>query len=163
MRLVSALLALSALLFFRPSLAEEDVGSRLLGSWRLLSQTVQFVGENAAPRDIYGSHPFGRLILTPEHTMAAYLSAPDRKPPTNDAEAAALLRSTAAYTGKFRVERDKFITTVDGAWTEVFKATEQVRYFTVDGDKLTVRTPEQPYGLQPDKRFVGVAIWEREK
>ncbi len=163
MRLVSALLALSALLFSRPTLAEEDVGSQLFGSWRLLSQTVQFVGENAAPRDIYGSHPFGRLILTPEHKMAAYLSASDRKPPTNDAEAAALMRSMAAYTGKFRVEGDKFITTVDGAWTEVFKATEQVRYFTVDGDKLTVRTPEQPYGAQPDKRFVGVAIWEREK
>ena len=32
-----------------------------------------------------------------------------------------MLRSMTAYTGRFRVEGDKFITTVDGAWNEVFK------------------------------------------
>jgi hypothetical protein len=163
MRCVTALLALSALLLSRPGLAEDEAASRLVGSWRLVSFQVRFVGEDAAPRDIFGPHPFGRIILTPGHHMMAYLSRPDRKPPANDAEAAALLRSMNAYTGRFRVEGDRFVTTVDGAWTEVFKASEQVRYFTLDGDRLTIRTPEQPSGTMPGKRAVATLVWEREE
>jgi hypothetical protein len=93
----------------------------------LLSFKAQIVGEEAEPRDFFGPSPFGRLILTRVHTMAAFLSRADRKPPTDDAEAARLLRSITAYTGRFRIEGDKFITTVDGAWNEVFKSHEQVR------------------------------------
>src|SRR3954469_22668434 len=82
-----------------------------------------------------GTAAFRWIIMTPEHTMAAYIAKEDRKgPPTNDAEAAALLSSMNAYTGRYRIERDKFITTVDGAWNEIFKAREQVRYFALDGD-----------------------------
>jgi hypothetical protein len=39
-----------------------------------------------------------------------------------------------AYTGRFRVEGDKFIITVDGAWNEVFKSHEQVQIFKLEGD-----------------------------
>jgi Lipocalin-like domain len=101
-----------------------------------LSFKAQIVGEDAEPRDVFGPSPFGRLILTPAHTIAAFLSRPDRKPPTDDAVAATLLRSMTAYTGRFRVEGDKFITTVDGAWNEVFKFHEQVRIFKLEGDTL---------------------------
>jgi hypothetical protein len=163
MRYATALLVLSSLLLSRPGLAQEDAGTRLFGSWRLISLKMHIVGEDAPPRDSFGPHPFGRLILTPEHYMAAYLSRPNRKPPTNEAEAAALMGSMVAYTGKFRLEGDKFITTVDGAWSEVFKANEQVRYFTLEGDKLSIRTPEQPSGTMPGKRISSELLWEREK
>jgi hypothetical protein len=63
----------------------------------------------------------------------------------------------------FRVEGDKFITTVDGAWNEVFKSHEQVRIFKLEGDTLTIRVPEQPSGLQPGKRNTSVLTFEREK
>ena len=163
MRHVTAVLALSLLLLSRPGLAQEDAGARLYGSWRLVSFQVKVIGEDAPPRDIFGPHPFGRLILTPEHTMAAYLSRPDRKPPSSEAEAAALLGSMVAYTGKFRLEGDRFITTVDGAWTEIFKASEQVRYFALDGDRLSIRTPEQPSGTMPGKRVSSTLLWQRER
>jgi Lipocalin-like domain len=58
-----------------------------------------------------------------------------------------------AYTGRFRVEGDKLITTVDGAWNEVFKAHDQVRIFKLEGDALTIHVPEQPSGLEPGKRI----------
>jgi hypothetical protein len=64
---------------------------------------AQIVGEDAEPRDIFGPTPFGRLILTPAHTMAAFLSRPDREPPTGDTEAATLLRSMTAYTDGRRI------------------------------------------------------------
>ena len=124
---------------------------------------IRVVGEETPPKDVFGPHPFGRLILTPEHRMAVFTSRPDRKPPTNDAEAAALLSSMTAYTGRFRVEGDRFITTVDGAWNEYYTGTEQVRYFTVDGDRLSIRTAEQASGILPGKRTVATLAWERER
>jgi hypothetical protein len=154
--------ALSMLMVVRPAIAQ-DSADQLYGSWRLLSFKAQIVGEDAEPRDVFGPSPFGRLILTPAHTMAAFLSRPDRKPPTDDAEAATLLRSMTAYTGRFRVEGDKFITTVDGAWNEVFKSHEQLRIFKLEGDTLTISVPEQPSGLEPGKRNTSVLTFEREK
>ena len=160
-RRVLAVLALTTLLP-RPGLAQDDGGGRLIGSWRLVSFEVRFVGEDARPRDIFGPRPFGRIIFTPERTMAAYLSRPDREPPVNDAEAA-LIPSMIAYTGTYRVEGDRVITAVDGAWSEVYKANEQVRHFAVEGDKLTIRTPEQPSGTMPGKRDTSTLVWERER
>jgi Lipocalin-like domain len=154
--------ALSTLIVGPPALAQ-DAADQLYGSWRLLSFKAQIVGEDAQPRDFFGPSPFGRLILTPAHTMAVFLSRPDRKPPADNAEAAALLRSMTAYTGRFRVEGDKFITTVDGAWNEVFKSHEQVRIFELEGDTLTIRVPEQPSGLEPGKRNTSVLTFERER
>jgi hypothetical protein len=99
--------------------------------------------------------------------MAAYISRPERKPPSpgysNAADAVALMSSMIAYTGKFRLEGDRFITAVDGAWNEILKANEQVRFFTVDGERLSIRTPEQPSGAMPGKRVVSVLLWQRER
>jgi hypothetical protein len=33
---------------------------------------------------------------------------------------------------------------VDGAWNEIFKAREQIHFFSLSGDRLTIGTPEQP-------------------
>lgn len=154
--------ALPLLLIGLPTVAQ-DIGEKLYGSWRLVSFKAQIVGEDAEPRDIFGPAPFGRLILTPTHTMAAFLSRPDRKPPSNDAEAATLLRSMTAYTGRFRVEGGTLITTVDGAWNEVFKAHGQVRIFKLEGDVLTIHVPEQPSGLEPGKRNTSVLTFVRER
>jgi len=68
-----------------------------------------------------------------------------------------------SYTGKFRIEGDKFITSVDGAWNEVYKGTEQVRYFELAGDQLVIRTPEQQSGILIGKRTVATLVWERER
>lgn len=162
MQRIFSVLVLLALLLPRAALAGDDAGNRLIGSWRLISFQVKVVGDETPPRDILGPRPFGRLILTPGHAMAAYLSRSDRKQPTNEAEAAALLSSMVAYTGKFRLDGDKFITTVDGAWNEIYKAQEQVRYFAVDGGKLTIRTPDGPSGLLPGKLTNATLVWERE-
>lgn len=161
-KLATGLLAVSLILMSVPAIAD-DGSAQLFGSWRLKSFKAQIIGDDAEPRDVFGPVPFGRLILTPAHTMAAFLSRPDRKPPTDDREAALLLRSMTAYTGRFRVEGDKFITTVDGAWNEIFKAHEQVRIFRLVGDTLTIQVPEQPSGLAPGKRNTSILVFVREQ
>lgn len=164
MRRVIGLLCLSAILWARPGLAEDDLAANaLVGSWHLLSFELRVVEDDGAPRHPFGEHPIGRIVLTSAHTMAAFISAANRKPSTNQAEAAALLASMTGYTGKFRIEGDKFITTVDGAWNEIYRGTEQVRYFRVDGDKLSIRTPEQASAILPGKRTVATLVWERER
>jgi hypothetical protein len=67
-----------------------------------------------------------------------------------------------AYTGKYRVENDKFITTVDLAWYEAWVGTEQVRFFRVDGDKLSIITAPMPNPNKPDGTMIGTVVWERE-
>lgn len=94
--------------------------------------------------------------------MIVFISKPGRTPPSNQAEAAALLSSMTAYTGRFRVEGDKFITKVDGAWNEIYTGSEQIRYFTLDGNNMSIRTAEQPSGILPGKKTVATLVWERE-
>jgi hypothetical protein len=53
------------------------------------------------------------------------------------------------------------ITTVDGAWNEVFKAQDQVRIFKLEGDVLTINVPEQLSGLEPGKRNTSVLTFTR--
>lgn len=138
-----------------------SAADQLPGSWRLVSLQSIVEGEEATPRQPFGPMPFGRLVITPDHHMMAYIAKPDRKPPADAAEAAALLSSMIAYTGAFEIDGDRFTTTVDGAWTEVFKSQKQVRYFTVEGDKLTIKTGGET-GVIPGKKTVGVLIWQRE-
>jgi hypothetical protein len=144
-------------------MADEDAGSQLFGSWRLVSYELSVVGEEERPQQVFGPHPLGRLLLMPSHYMAAFISKPDRRPPSNEAEAATLLSSMIAYTGQFRLEGDKFITRVDGAWNEIYKANEQIRYFRIEGDTLTIRTAEMASAVLPGKRVVSTLSWERER
>ena len=76
---------------------------------------------------------------------------------------AALLKTLMAYTGKFTIEGDKFTTKVDISWSELFTGTNQVRFFKLEGDKLTLRTAEQASAVYPGKRVVGTLTWERER
>jgi Lipocalin-like domain len=154
-------LPILALLSCRPAAADNDLADKLVGSWQIVSQKVQVVGE-PTERDIMGAHPVGRIIFSADRHFCAFLSRSDRSPPQSDTDAAALLRSMGAFTGKFRIEGDKIIYTVDGAWNEVYKQKEQVRIIHLDGDRLTSATPEQASAFFPGKHVTGVAVFVRE-
>jgi hypothetical protein len=65
--------------------------------------------------------------------------------------------------GRFPVEGGRVVVSVDGAWSEVYKAEEQVRHFAVDGVVLTIRTPEQPSGVAPGLTIVSTLTFVRER
>lgn len=159
MRYVVAVLAI----FLTRSALADDLSASLFGSWRLISFQLKIFGEEGEPKDIFGPHPIGRIIFSPEHRVVVFISRADRRSPTNESEAAALLASMTAYTGKFRLDADKFITSVDGAWNEFYRGTEQVRYFELVGDKLRLRTPEQQSAVLIGKRTVATLVWQREQ
>jgi Lipocalin-like domain len=155
-------IAVAACCYFQPGLAlAQDVAKQLSGSWKLTSWTIQVIdGEAAQP---FGPNPKGRAVFTPDGFSAFMIARPDRKPATNDADSAALLKSLMVYTGKFAIDGDKLTTNVDLSWNEILTGTAQVRFFKLEGDKLSIRTAEQASAVYPGKKVVGTLTWERER
>jgi len=160
MRLVA--FALAACCFLQPGFAlADDTAKQLAGSWKLSSWTIQIVGgEATAP---FGPDPKGRAVLTSDGYVAFIIVAPNRKPASNNDEAAALLKSLLAYTGKFTIDGDKFTTKVDISWNELLTGQDQVRFFKLDGDQLSIRTAEQVSAVYPGKKVIGTLTWVRER
>jgi len=156
--LTSVVLAMIAALSGPVDAAENP----LFGTWRVTSFKMQIIGEQGE-RDIFGSNPKGYIIITPEPRLMAFLAADGRRAPTNQAEAAAMLQSMIAYTGRITLEPDKFTTDVEVSWNQIDISTPQVRFYTISGDKLTIRAPEADLRLFPGKRGMSVLTFERQK
>jgi hypothetical protein len=119
--------------------------SALLGTWRQLSGTMvetdsgeQKSNLSAAPNGYVNFSADGRLILLSTDSA--------RKPPAGQvptaAEAEALYRSMIGYAGTYTVEGNKVTYDLDLTWNESWTGTKQVRFWEVNGDRLTVTTPE---------------------
>jgi hypothetical protein len=133
---------------------------QLVGNWKLLS--VQVIFDNGTPQTFLGEHPQGYLILTPEGRMMALGTSDTRKPSATDAERAELWKSMFAYTGKYRIEGNDFVTIVDVSWNEEWNGTEQRRHYNLEGNKLTIETVPQPSPVDRRNSYAKL-VWEREK
>jgi Lipocalin-like domain len=159
-RLVAFVLAAYCLV--QPGLAlAQDTARQLAGSWKLTSWTIQIIGGEA--KEPFGSNPKGRALITPDGHAAFVIAAANRKPAANDAESAALLKTLMVYTGPVTIEGDKFTTKVDISWNELLTGKDEVRFFKLEGDKLSIRTAEQVSAVYPGKKVVGTLTWERER
>ena len=73
-----------------------------------------------------------------------------------------LFDTMAANSGLVRWSGDgEFITTVDVSWHPAWRG-EQRRFFSLIGDRLIVRTPEQPSPRLDGRVGVGEIVFERE-
>ena len=139
----------------------QDTARQLAGSWKLTSWTIQIVGGDSS--EPFGPNPKGRAVFTPDGHVAFIIVGANRKPATNNDEAAALLKSLNAYTGKFTIDGDKFTTKVDMSGNELLTGQDQVRFFKLEGDRLSIRTAEQVSSVFAGKKVVGTLTWERER
>jgi hypothetical protein len=139
----------------------EDAAKQLIGSWKVTSLILQVVGEQ--PSEPFGSDVKGTLVTT-EGRWVLVITAANRKPATSNDERAALLSTLIAYTGKYTIEGDKITIKVEASWNELYAGPNQnqVRFFKIDGEKLTVRTAEQDSAVRPGKRVVATLTFERE-
>jgi hypothetical protein len=133
---------------------------QILGIWKLISWEVEF--QDTGKREpMFGAHPGGFLIFTPEGRMMALLEGEGRQAPQDDAGFARAFQSMLAYSGTYIVEGDRWSTQVDAAWHPAWKGTEQTRSFKIEGDRLSVVGPYQP---NPGGRSCrGVLSFERSK
>lgn len=105
-----------------------DAPARIVGSWRVVSYELEFQ-DGSERRLPLGSQPNGYLVFGADGRMMAYLEADARKAPQTDEERSAAYRTMIAYTGKYRVEGDKWITKVDGSWNVEWRGTDRSSFF----------------------------------
>jgi hypothetical protein len=91
------------------------------------------------------------------------ITAEGRKVPQNDAERSDAFRSLLAYSGRYRLEGNKFITKVDIAWNEAWVGTDQERTYTIEGDALRITSMTQPNVNFGGRMMTGILDWEREQ
>jgi hypothetical protein len=66
-----------------------------------------------------------------------------------------------AYSATYRLEDDRRITTVDITCNEAWMGTEQVRFYRVEGDTLTVTSNWKAYPLFNGRAARGLLTWIR--
>jgi hypothetical protein len=134
----------------------------IVGSWRVVSYQLEFQ-DGSQPTYPLGMRPNGYLMFGADGRMMAYLEADERKAPQTDAERSAAYRTLIAYTGKYRVQGDKWVTKVDGAWNVQWVGTEQERSFSLSGNRLQVVSQWNRNALYGGKVTRGHLMFEREK
>jgi hypothetical protein len=117
------------------------------GRWQLLAW--RSVGDDGAVIGRpFGEHPHGVVIYTPGGWMAGQLAATSR-PAVDGADPlggppdqrAAAYSTYVAYWGRYAVAGDRIIHDVDTSLVPGWAGVEQVRYFSLSGDVLVLRTP----------------------
>jgi Lipocalin-like domain len=141
--------------------AADEQRQPLVGNWKLVSWQV--ISEDGAPHDVFGASPKGYLVLTPEGRSIVLTTAASRKGGMDDATRAALHRSMLAYSGRYRVEGNDFVTTVEVSWNEEWNGTEQRRHYRIEGDKLFIESAPAPSIVSPGKTDFRRIVWKREK
>ncbi len=153
-------IAVALLLTVPPCVAEDRAA--IVGIWRLVSfeREYQVTGEREYPM---GKSPTGYILFLPEGRMAVVITAEGRKAPSTDQDRVGLFNSLVAYTGPYRVDGDKWITTVDVSANPAWVGTEQTRSFQIisASDRLQETSPWLP---RPDNRMARAVItYERVK
>lgn len=141
----------------------EDVELKrlIVGTWRLVS--VHYEDQATGERTpLYGAHPKGIQIATPEGRWLALMTAEGRGVPSTDDERAQALKTMIAYTGRYRVEGGNVITKVEAAWNEAWVGTEQVRAMRFDGDKLYLQSPPMPHPNIGGRVVRVIVEWQRD-
>jgi hypothetical protein len=136
----------------------------LLGTWRLRS----FVREVAGTGERYnqlGDHPDGYLTYSPDGRMLALFVSDDQPRPQkepSDEERIKLHKSMLAYGGTYSVSPGKVVHHIDIEWDGRRIGTDQVRFYAIDGDMLTIKT--EPNKSPVDGREgTGILTFERVK
>ena len=154
----------AALLWLVPALhpALADDGG-VVGIWKLVSYDVE-VQASGQKEPAFGRSPSGYVTFTPEGRVFFVLTADGRKPAKTVPERAELLNTLIAYTGRYRLEDGKWITSVDVAWNPEWVGTEQARQYKVEGNRLQVLTPWRVMPNWPDKGMTrSIVTFERVK
>ncbi|MGX8007942.1 lipocalin-like domain-containing protein [Mesorhizobium sp. ORM8.1] len=128
----------------------------LLGWWNITSfhAELEDTGECV---DAFGVDPLGHLVISHDRMMSI-LTSRERA----DKDPAALFETMIAYSGSCRIEDDaKLVIKVDAAWHPAWVGSEQVRFFKVDGDTLSMTTAWQTHPKFPRRMARGVLTAQR--
>jgi len=87
---------------------------------------------------------------------------PPRDAVPTDAERSRLHASMTSYAGTFTVEGEKVVHHVDISWNQAWTGTDLVRFFKLDGDRLTITTAPARSPID-GKEGRSVLVWKKVK
>jgi hypothetical protein len=113
----------------------------------------------------FGPNPKGRLVITSDGHWMVIITRSDRSPAKNSDEKAALLDSMLAYSGRYTIDGDRITNRIDITHNEIFTGAlqNQTRFFSVEGDKLVLRTGLMASSFRPGQKVDSILTWERER
>ena len=135
----------------------------LLGTWKLQSLVYEVIatGVRSMP---FGEHPNGYLSYSLDGRMYVILVMEDRPKPRDlvptDEEKVKLQESMLAYAGTYTVDGEKVVHQLDISWNESWTGTDQVRFYKVDGDTLTITTAPGRSPFTGEERR-SVLVWKK--
>ena len=141
------------LLIVTPSLGQQS----LVGTYKMVSSEIEIGGTATQP---LGKAPRGYLVLTPTR-FVIFCTGDNRKFGTSMADKAALFDTMGGWSGTYRVEGGKMIIAIDASWVENWNGKDQIRNWTLSGNRLTLTTDPQPWARDPSKTAITRHIWEK--
>jgi len=122
-----------------PGGAASAPDTSLVGVWELVSIDMEF-RDDGNRRPAWLSIPSAYLMFTPLGRVLSMLTRPSRAQGGAEREGEALFRSTFAYSGRYRLEAERWVTNVDRTWTDTWTDDVQAHTYRREGDRLTVLT-----------------------
>jgi hypothetical protein len=144
---------------------QAEEGGQLLGTWKLKSWVREVAGAGERYNQA-GEHPDGYLSYSADGRMYAFILWDSRVRPRGavptDEERVKLHQTMLAYAGTYTVEGDKVIHHLDASWDQTLTGTDQVRFFKLDGNILTIKTGPNR-SLVDGREGQAVLVWEKVK
>ena len=157
--------ALLAVLLLVPGTAARAADNPLIGTWKLKS----YVREVAATGERYnerGEHPSGYLGYAADGRMYAIITWENRTAPRDvvptDEERIKLFSTMISYAGTYTFDAEKVIHHVDISWNQNWTGTDQVRFYKLDGDTLTI-TSALSRNFTDGREGRSILVWDRLK
>lgn len=156
---------LAAPILMMPATPAPAADNPVIGTWRLKSY-VREVTATGQRYNLFGDKPDGFIGYAPDGRMYATFINTDRVAPRDtvptDEEKAKLYSTITAYTGTYTLESDRVIHHVDVSWNQAWTGTDQVRYYKLERDTLTITTaPYKSYADGQEGR--SILVWTRVK
>jgi hypothetical protein len=154
---------LSAMMLILSATAAFAAENPLLGTWKLKS----FMREAVATGERYndrGEHPSGYLGYAADGRIYAIITWDNRANPADvvptDEEQIKLFTTIVSYAGTYTVDAEKVIHHVDISWNQAWTGTDQVRFYKLEGNTLTITSA--PNKLPTDSREGrSILVWEK--
>jgi hypothetical protein len=144
----AAIVALTMMVLAVPLQAQPVTAKdQLVGTWQLVSFAATGGNQVSYP---LGERPGGYIGFSPARFWVMLVDSTRKAPAAaalTDAEAVSLMKTSAAYTGRYDVDPAqtpdgiKVTIHVDAAANQSLTGTNRVFFMRVDGDKLTLKSP----------------------
>ncbi len=154
-------LVLFLLMALGPTVAAAD-DNALLGTWQLKSFVREVTGTGERYNQM-GEHPYGYISYAADGRVLVFFVSDEQPHPRaepTDEERIRLHKAMLAYGGTYTLSPGRVVNHIDIEWDGRRLGTDQIRFYTIEGDRLVIRT--EPNKSPVDGREgVGVLTFDR--